>query len=167
MYLNNRCFLPPSHPLRKDKRKFPSGKAEHRPPPNRLTQEEVLVNSLAYEKAKNPTQAAGFATATGSKGCCCLMLLPDHDQTEQVYPDTMHLIKNVVCEMVQLLTGYKDTQKVRKAEQELRRFQSSWVKGNHEQSNEESAKTGKKHCIACTNSNDNNNNAYNSRNLFY
>ena len=26
-----------------------------------------MINSLAYENAKNPTQAAGFATATGSK----------------------------------------------------------------------------------------------------
>ena len=74
-----------------------------------------MVNSLAYEKAKNPTQAAGFATATGSKGCYALMLLPDHDRTEQVFPDTMYLIKNVTSEMVQLLTGYKDSQKVRKA----------------------------------------------------
>ena len=92
VYLNNRCFLPPTHPLRKAKETFPSRKAEHRPPPERLTQEEVFVNSLAYEKAKNPTQAAGFATATGSKGCYYLMLLPDHDRTEQVYPDTMHFI---------------------------------------------------------------------------
>lgn len=142
MYLNNRCFLPPTHPLRKAKKTFPSGKAEHRPPPERLTQEEVMVNSLAYEKAKNPTQAAGFATATGSKGCYCLMLLPDHDRTEQVYPDTMHLIKNVTSEMVQVLTGYKDSQKVRNAEKELGRFQSTWVQENQEKSSEESSKRG-------------------------
>ena len=107
-----------------------------------LTQEEVMVNSLAYENAKNPTQDAGFATATGSKGCYCLMLLPDHDRTEQVFPDTIHLIKNVTCEMVQLLTGHKDSQKVRKAEQQLGRFQSCWMRGNQETSNEESAKRG-------------------------
>lgn len=142
MYINNRRFLPPTHPLRKAKKAFPSGKAEHRPPPERLTQEEVMVNSLAYEKARNPTQAAGFATATGSKGCYCLMLLPDHDRTEQVYPDTMHLIKNVTCEMVQLLTGYKDSQKVRKAERELGRFKSTWVQENQEKSSEESSKRG-------------------------
>ena len=142
MYLNNRCFLSPTHPLSKAKKKIPSGKEEHRPPPERLTQEEVMVNSLAYEKAKNPTQAAEFATATGSKGCYCLMLLPDHDRTEQVYPDTMHLIKNVTSEMVQLLPGYKDSQKVRKAEQQLGRFQSSWVQENQEKSSEESSKRG-------------------------
>lgn len=101
-----------------------------------------MVNSLAYEKAKNPTQAAGFATATESKGCYCLMLLPDHDRTEQVYPDTMHLIKNVTSEMVQLLTGYKDSQKVRNAEKELGRFQSTWVQENQEKSSEESSKRG-------------------------
>ena len=79
MYLNNRCFLPPTHPLRKEKKTFPSGKAVQRPPPERLTQEEVMVDSLAYEKAKNPTQDAGFATATGTNGCYCIMLQPDHD----------------------------------------------------------------------------------------
>lgn len=95
------------------------------------------------KKGKNPTQAAGFATATGSKGCYCLMLLPDHDRTEQVYPDTMHLIKNVTSEMVQLLTGYKDSQKARKAEQVLGRFQSTWVRENGElKSSEESSKRG-------------------------
>ena len=38
-----------------------------------------MVDSLAYEKAKNPTQDAGFATATGTNGCYCIMLQPDHD----------------------------------------------------------------------------------------
>ena len=104
--MNNRCFLPPNHPLRKAKKSFPSGKAENRPPPEKLTQEEVMINSLAYENAKNPTQAAGFATATGSKGCYCSMHLPDHDRTTQVFPDTMHLMKNITSELVQLITGY-------------------------------------------------------------
>lgn len=109
VYINNRRFLPITHPLRKASKKFPSGKAEHRSPPEELTQEEVILNSLAYENAKNQTQASGFATATGSKGCPCLMLLPDHDRTNQAFPDTMHLVKNVTCEMVQLISGYKDT----------------------------------------------------------
>ena len=67
------------------------------------------------------------------------MLLPDHDCTEQVFPDTVHLIKNVTSEMVQLLTGYKDSKKVRKAEQQQ---QSSWVQENPEKSSEESSKRG-------------------------
>lgn len=54
----------------------------------------------------------------------------------------MHLIKNVTSEMVQLLTGYKDSQKVRKAEQELGRFQSTWVRENQEKSSAESLKRG-------------------------
>lgn len=136
VYLHNRRFLPASHSLRKAKKNFPSGKAEHRPAPEKLTQEEVMVNSLAYENAKNATQAAGFATATGSKGCYCLMILPDHDRTQQVFPDMMHLMKNVTCEIVQLLTGYKDSAKVRKAEQELGRFSSSWIQGSQEKSSE-------------------------------
>ena len=102
-----------------------------------------MINSLAYENAKNPTQAAGFATATGSKGCYCLMRLPDHDRTTQVFPDTMHLMKNVTSELVQLITGYKVSQKVRKTEQLLGRFPSTWVLENQEISTGESATGGK------------------------
>lgn len=42
------------------------------------------------------------------------MLITDHDRTTQVFADTMHLMKNVTSELVQLITGYKDSQKVRK-----------------------------------------------------
>ena len=54
----------------------------------------------------------------------------------------MHLMKNVTCESVQLLTGYKDSFKVRKAEQELGRFSSSWVQESQEKSSESSATDG-------------------------
>ena len=128
VYMNNRRFLPFTHPLRKASKKFPNAKAEKLPPPDTLTQEEVILNSLAYENAKNKTQASGFATATGSKGCPCLMLLPGHDRTKQAFPDSMHLIKNVTCEMVQLISGYKDNAKVRAAEKKLGRFHTSWIK---------------------------------------
>ena len=53
VYLQNRRFLPVRHPLRKGKKYFPSGNAEHRLAPNKLTQEEVMINNVAYEKAKN------------------------------------------------------------------------------------------------------------------
>lgn len=101
-----------------------------------------MINSLAYDNAKNATQVAGFATATGSKGCYCLMLLPDHDRTQQVFPDMMHLLKNVTCEIVQLLTGYKDSLKVRKAEEQLGRFSSSWAQESQEKSSESDATSG-------------------------
>lgn len=54
----------------------------------------------------------------------------------------MHLMKNVTCEIVQLLTGYKDSFKVRKAEQELGRFSSSWVQESQEKSSESAATDG-------------------------
>ena len=138
VYMNNRRFLPLTHPLRKASKKFPNAKAEKLPPPDTLTQEEVILNSLAYENAKNKTQASGFATATGSKGCPCLMLLPGHDRTKQAFPDSMHLIKNVTCEMVQLISGYKDNVKVRAAEKKLGRFHTSWTKETYNVSAETS-----------------------------
>ncbi|KAK2555824.1 hypothetical protein P5673_022465 [Acropora cervicornis] len=71
VYLNNRRFLPSTHALRKAKKIFKTGKAEHCPAPEKLHQEEVMV-----------------------------------------FPDMMHLMKNVTCEIVQLLTGYKDSFKI-------------------------------------------------------
>ena len=53
VYMNNRRFLPFSHPSRKASKKFPNAKAETLPPPDTLTQEEVILNNLAYENAKN------------------------------------------------------------------------------------------------------------------
>lgn len=143
MYLQNRHFLPVTHPLRKAKKNFPSGETELPLAPDSLTQEEVMVNSLAYENAKNATQATGFATATSGKRCYCLMFLPDHDRTQQVFPDVMHLMKNVTCEIVPLLTGYKDSIKVRKAEQQLGRFSSSWAQESQEKSSESAVTVGK------------------------
>ena len=70
------------------------------------------------------------------------MILPDHDRTQQVFPDMMHLMKNVTCEIVQLLTGYKDSAKVRKSEQELGRFSSSWVQESQEKSSESATTEG-------------------------
>ena len=73
------------------------------------------------------------------------MPLPGHDRTKQAFPDSMHLIKNVTCEMVQLISGYKDNAKVRAAEKKLGRFHKSWIK----ETCNVSAETIGEYCIFC------------------
>lgn len=53
------------------------------------------------------------------------MKLPNHDRVEQCIPDAMHTIKDVLEHVFHLITGREDSEKVRKAEIEIGRFQLS------------------------------------------
>lgn len=122
VYLDNRRFLPHSHPLRKECHHFPSGKSETRAAPKNLSNKNLLHGHVAYDAAANKTQAGVIAKATGCKSVNCFMLLPNFDRTKQAYPDVMHTLKNAVVEIFNLITGREDTIKVRKAEESLGRF---------------------------------------------
>lgn len=50
------------------------------------------------------------------------MKLPNHDHINQSVPDSMHTIKDVVENIVHLITGRKDSEKVRQAEIAYGRF---------------------------------------------
>ena len=127
LYLENRRFLPDDHVLRQDCSNFPEQKLENQPPPKKITNMDILWSSVAHGKAKNATQAANVVKATGSKGCHCFMLLPVFDRTKQVYPDMMHLLKNVISEFHSLFTGSGDSKKLRITEKGLDQFPDSWV----------------------------------------
>ena len=67
VYLENRRFLPEDHELRRQSNDFPDKEVERRPPPEQLSNSDIKWNSIAHVRAKNPTQAANVAKATGSK----------------------------------------------------------------------------------------------------
>ena len=46
--------------------------------------------------------------------------------------EPMHLIKNISEHLVKLLSGIEDSVKVRREEQERKRFRHAWVKHGHE-----------------------------------
>ena len=50
------------------------------------------------------------------------MLLDEFDRTEQVFPDMMHILKNVIVEFHSLFIGLTDTVKLRNTEKQLGRF---------------------------------------------
>lgn len=94
-YLENRRFLPENHPLRSKKKNFPDQKTERRLPPDELTTEDILWNSVAHSSAKNKSQASKVRKATSSRGVNCFMLLPNHDRPAQAFPDMMHDIRTL------------------------------------------------------------------------
>ena len=122
VYLENRRFLPEVHHLRQHADDFPESKVETRPCPQKVSNTEIKWNSVAHDRAKNPTQAGNVSKATGSKGCHCFMLLHEFDRTTQVFPDMMHVLKNVMAEFHSLFVGHGDSIKMRKVENTLGRF---------------------------------------------
>ena len=133
VFLGNRSFLPKDHALRKQITGFPY-KRNDNPPPELTANDDILWSSVAYDRAKNKTQAANVAKATGCKGVNCFMLLPNHDRTKQIFPDLMHDLKNIVVTFFDLITGRGDTVKVRNAEKEFGKFKDCWVnsRGNYQ-----------------------------------
>lgn len=127
VYLENRRYLSEDHELCQDCENFPDHKVDVHPPPEQISNMDIFWSSVAYGRAKNATQAANVAKATGSKGCHCFMLLPQFDRINQVFPDMMHLLKNVLSEFHFLFTGSGDSKKVRTTEKELGRFPDSWL----------------------------------------
>ena len=127
VYLDNRRFLPHEHELCLDCKEFPGHIVEMHPSPELTSNTDILWNSVANSRAKNPTQAANIAKATGSKGCHSFMPLQQFDRTKQAFPDMVHVLKNVTAEFHALFTGSGDSLKVRKSEEELQRFDDSWV----------------------------------------
>ncbi len=67
VYLGNRRFLPEDHELRTQCSGFPDNEADNRPAPQQVSNTDIKWNSVAHVRAKNATQAANIAKATGSK----------------------------------------------------------------------------------------------------
>lgn len=127
VYLESRRYLSEDHELRQDCENFPDHKVDIHPPPEQISNMDIFCSSVAHGGAKNATQAANVAKATGSKGCHCFMLLPQFDCINQVFPDMMHLLKNILSEFPFSFTGSGDSKKVRMTEKELGRFPDSWL----------------------------------------
>ncbi|CAB3983543.1 Hypothetical predicted protein [Paramuricea clavata] len=87
-----------------------------------------MYNSVACESAPNSSQAKNISKGSGCKSCYSLMLLEDHDRMKQAFPDVMHAMKNIVVAFIDLITGREDTVKVRRTEEELKRFPGCYIK---------------------------------------
>ena len=66
-------------------------------------------NIIFYKLLNLRTQASQVARVTGCKGVHPLSRLPGFKSTEEVVPDAMHTIKNVVERIFNLITGRQST----------------------------------------------------------
>ena len=129
VYLNHRAFLPSIDVLHSDKRGFPSATHKKRPAPKTME----FVNKANGEVAAASTAAERKRVyqSTGCKGPYSLSRLPNHDRYLNTPVEPMHVIKNVSEHIVKLLSGIEDSVKVRREEQQRKRFKCAWVKSGH------------------------------------
>ena len=72
----------------------------------------------AYQNVKTKVDASIIASATGCKGNYALQKLPDHNRIEETLPDACHTVKDVVQNVMYLITNRNvNLQKVIKSEQ--------------------------------------------------
>ena len=69
IYMENRRFLPLSHPLRKQTDGFPSRSTEERPPPEAKNMCDMLSYHQAYENAKNKYVHVQCHTCNSTMSC--------------------------------------------------------------------------------------------------
>ena len=69
---------------------------------------------------KNENQRKIFTREHGVKGKYQLMKLPNHRGAEQIVPDGMHTIKDVVVHIIELMIGAKNLQKIEACEDNCR-----------------------------------------------
>lgn len=130
VYPHNRRFLPANHELRSQYREYPEKFIESRPkPPTRNFKQDLVFHS-AYDKAINEAQRKRIGTGTGCRGSYVLAdKNPQFDRVHQTVPDAMHTIAVQMKHLVRCMAGKEseDSLAVRKLEQELNRFEESWV----------------------------------------
>ena len=115
VYLNHRSFLPSSHPLHYDKKNFPQRAAPAIPPYSK-NQHFIEHANKMYASAKTKKDKTAFARKYGFKEQYLLQKLPFHDRIMNTPVEPMHLLKDVVENLVRLLAGVTDTVKVRREE---------------------------------------------------
>lgn len=127
MYLDHRCFLPHTDVLRKDSNNFPSKRESISQAPQLKTMEFVDKAIQDVCSAKNKREKKNMLQEVGCRGPYSFRKLPFYDRFLSTPVEPMHLIKNISEHIVKLLSGSKDSLKVREEEKQRERFSMSWV----------------------------------------
>jgi len=120
----HRCFLPPDHAFRRDRKNFRKGRVENDPPPRRLTGEELenivsLIGEIKWGKEGVLHQIPGYGQTHHWQKKSIFWSLPYwKDNLLQHNLDMMHLEKNFTENLLYTLLGIggktKDNEKARK-----------------------------------------------------
>ncbi|CAC5386573.1 unnamed protein product [Mytilus coruscus] len=94
------------------------------------TKEEEFDLRKQYDDLPNKNQENTMQKRTDLKGTYSFTKLPYHNRSEQMQPDGMHTIADVIGNVLDTVNGKDDTKKVRLCEQEFNRFKDTWVKEN-------------------------------------
>ena len=128
VYPGNRRFLEPDDQLRTESTVFPNQSSDFTHPPMLKDLDFIDKANSDYELAPTRADKKRLAQSTGCKGVYSLRRLPSHERILGTPVEPMHLIKNIVEHVVNLLGGREDSVKVRTQEQKIKRFRSSWPK---------------------------------------
>ncbi|KAL5015772.1 hypothetical protein ScPMuIL_005361 [Solemya velum] len=124
IYLSNRSYLEKSDSIRKDTNHFVNKQEDMSDKPELRRFEKESSYRKAYEGAKNKAQASCVAAATGCKDTYALSKLPGHDRPNECQPDACHTVKDVVQNVMNLVSGNKKVNltKVIAAEKKMNRM---------------------------------------------
>ena len=113
VYPGNRRFLKSDDSLRSDRRNFPKKDINNDQPPKLKTISYIQEASKEFLAASSVAEAKKLSQRTGCKGVSVLTKIKDFDRFATTPIDPMHLIKNIVEQCVNLLSGKEDSRKVR------------------------------------------------------
>lgn len=130
IYLDHRFFLPRIDSLRTTHKNFPS-KSVPDHPPSPKTMDFVSDKITDLSKPMISRERKDMLQNSGCTGDY-LRRLPFHDRFLNTPVEPMHLLKNISERIVKLLSGLRDTLKVRLDEKERKRFCTSWPKTNED-----------------------------------
>ena len=116
IYPGNRCFLQADDMLRLDEQNFPHQNVDNSESPEIKTTQYVARANAEYLAATTNSRRKELVQKTGCKGVSPLRKLPQHERILNTPVDPMHLIKNVVSHIVNLISGHEDSVKVRQQE---------------------------------------------------
>lgn len=125
IHISSRRFLENNHPLRNEDGFAISGK-EKRGKPLPYTMEEEKQLRIEYERKPNNSQKASHQKSTGLIGHYILEKLPYHNRMQQMSADGMHTIADFISNVMDMLVGKCNEEKVKSCEKAFQRFGEIW-----------------------------------------
>ena len=82
----------------------------------------IISYNYMYSIHFSKSSADVVSKSTGCKEPYCFMLLPHHNRTTQVFPDTMHTVKDCIERIFFLITGKTNHEPIIQSESSIGRF---------------------------------------------
>lgn len=127
VYPGNRRFLPLDDVQCTDSKNYPSQATDTALPPVIKTMEFIDKANKDYDEASGVKRKT-LVQRTGCKGAYALRRAFLHNRILDTPVDPMHLVKNIVEHIVNVIVGSEDSLKVCLQEEQCKQFPSAWMK---------------------------------------